>query len=585
MAESKNGTNRDAKKFGTGADVPVTAFLFVSALGMYVFFFNFPCFATNDDVMLKAIVSGEITGVPDAHLIYIMFPLGLILKTLYTVWKSVPWYDILMSGVHLLAYFLVMVRTGFFFRKSKPFTRIFVTLSAGFLFAALDYKYLVLHQYTSLAATLAAVALFWVMTEAIRKEGQSPSANIVAGILLILTLWMRKQVFLLSLPLFVLAFLYRTNGKFKLKRLLFPAVIGIITVLSVLTDRMAYQDSEWQAFNRYNADRTDVYDYYMFPEYGEHAEEYRALGIEETDMFPLGEWDLAFFENYKKDSMHELAEFTGNTWKELHYQKWEIRHTAKNVINRILHQEVQPLGIVLTILSLFAPVMLFILKKKKAAVTVLLSLLYEGAVVTYFTFRTRFPERVSYGLYLMVFVFITSILITETEEYIMRFITGKTLIATVLAGVVMAAGAVRIGAFLPEYKAFETSASEWSGCNEYFNSHPENVYYLKTSSFAPYGEKMFRKNTYESGNFLRMGTWIMGSPLYDAQVSRRGVKPPEGLISGDGIYYVQDSIVNTEWIPAFYEGHGRNVNVTEADRIRLPDGKEFSVLSIRETVK
>ena len=182
------------------------------------------------------------------------------------------------------------------------------------------------------------------------------------------------------------------------KWFIFPSVIIVIALLSVLADKLAYSGEEWKSFFAYNDARTDVYDYYGFPDYGEYTDEYEALGIKESDLYPLGEWDLALFENCRKDSMQGMADFTGSVWKSIHYQKWEIRHTALNVFNLIIFQDVQPIGWILAIVSVLAPVLLFIAKRRKAAVIILFALLYEGAFVTYFVFRTRFPERVSYGL-------------------------------------------------------------------------------------------------------------------------------------------------------------------------------------------
>ena len=606
---------KSEKKYIIGPDVLLAAFLITVAMGVYTFVRYTPYLATNDDVMLKAIVSGEITGAPDAHLIYIMYPLGWILKLLYSIKKSVTWYDFFMSGIHLAAYFLVMIRTGEIFRQSKRGIRISAVALSGLLMLLVDFKYLVLHQYTSLAATLAAVALFYVLSAEERSEEMPVKDSIITGVLLILTLWMRKQVFIMALPLFVIAFVYRLEGRFKVRKLLFPVAVGLLAALSLIVDRAAYSNPEWQQYKTYNDARTDVYDYYMFPPYEENIEEYNNLGITESDMFPLGEWDLALFENCKEDSMSGLAEFTGRVWKNLHYQKWEIRHTAKNVLDLILHQDVQPLGGILTVLSIAAPVILFIMKRRKAAILSLLALLYEGAFVSYFLFRGRFPERVSYGLYLMEFIFLLAVLFNEAEEFMWEKVGDesnsgddfilepesaadkkretakehkekkilKIVEISILAvtAVVFVSLLIRISAFRSEYEEAENLAKEWEECNAYFAANPENIYYLKTNSFAPYGEKMFRKETFEGGNFLRMGTWIMGSPLYKSLMKKNGVEPWNAVITNDNIYYVQASFVDTDWITKFYEGQGKRVTVKETDRMVLSDGTEYVVLSIR----
>lgn len=615
------------KQNGKTNSIPMTvlisAIVFTALIGILTFVCFPPYLATNDDVMLKAIVSGEITGSPEAHLIYIMYPLGLILKLFYSITKAVPWYDFFMMGIHLATYVLLMIRVGeVVIDLNNRFAPALVSIAGGLLFLIVDYKYLVLHQYTSLAATLVAVALFYVLTARIKDGTLSLKDCIIVGILLILTLWMRKQVFIMAVPLFVLAVVYRvlegfskkthsskgekdtednqsnvqvdsqerlrecdsgkTDRQNHMKWLIFPAVIVAVVLLSILTDKLAYSGEEWKSFLAYNDARTDVYDYYGFPNYGEYTEEYDALGIKESDLYPLGEWDLALFEDCKKDSMQGMADFTGSVWKNIHYQKWEIRHTAVNVLSLIIFQDVQPIGWILAVVSVLAPVLLFIVKRRKAAVVILFALLYEGAFVTYFVFRTRFPERVSYGLYLMIFAFILAVVLRELEGILKENRIQKIMCVVPIAIIVIltVSAIIRIRLFQPTYEETRLQALNWEECNSYFANHPEKVYYLKTATFAPFGEKMFKTSTFEEGNILRMGTWIMGSPLYDAQLRTRGNKPWEAIVTDEKIYYVQDPAIDTEWIVNFYKGQGMDVKVETVDGIQVSDGRVYPVYSI-----
>ncbi len=615
------------KQNGKTNSIPMTvlisAIVFTALIGILTFVCFPPYLATNDDVMLKAIVSGEITGSPEAHLIYIMYPLGLILKLFYSITKAVPWYDFFMMGIHLATYVLLMIRVGeVVIDLNNRFAPALVSIAGGLLFLIVDYKYLVLHQYTSLAATLVAVALFYVLTARIKDGALSLKDCIIVGILLILTLWMRKQVFIMSVPLFVLAVVYRvlegfskkshstkgekdtednqsnvqvvsqeslrecdsgkTDRQNHMKWLIFPTVIIALVLLSILADKLAYSGEEWKSFLAYNDARTDVYDYYGFPNYGEYTEEYDALGIKESDLYPLGEWDLALFENCKKDSMQEMADFTGSVWKSIHYQKWEIRHTAVNVLSLIIFQDVHPIGWILAVVSVLAPVLLFIVKRRKAAVVILFALLYEGAFVTYFVFRTRFPERVSYGLYLMIFAFILAVVLRELEGILKENRIQKIMRVVPIAIIVIltVSAIIRIRLFQPTYEETRLQALNWEECNSYFANHPEKVYYLKTATFAPFGEKMFKTSTFEEGNILRMGTWIMGSPLYDAQLRTRGNKPWEAIVTDEKIYYVQDPAIDTEWIVNFYKGQGMDVKVETVDGIMTSDGRVFPVYDI-----
>ena len=69
-------------------------------------------FSTNDDAMLRSLVEGSYTGTPEAHLIYIMYPLGYIGKILYRLLPAIPWYDIFMVGMHYISWILVLGRIG-----------------------------------------------------------------------------------------------------------------------------------------------------------------------------------------------------------------------------------------------------------------------------------------------------------------------------------------------------------------------------------------------------------------------------------------------------------------------------------------
>ena len=139
---------------------------------------------------------------------------------------------------------------------------------------------------------------------------------------------------------------------------------------------------------------------------------------------------------------------------------------------------------------------------------------------------------------------------------------------------------IRIRLFQPTYEETRLQALNWEECNSYFANHPEKVYYLKTATFAPFGEKMFKTSTFEEGNILRMGTWIMGSPLYDAQLRTRGNKPWEAIVTDEKIYYVQDPAIDTEWIVNFYKGQGMDVKVETVDGIMTSDGRVFPVYDI-----
>ena len=141
--------------------------------------------------------------------------------------------------------------------------------------------------------------------------------------------------------------------------------------------------------------------------------------------------------------------------------------------------------------------------------------------------------------------------------------------------------ALRVDETDERYEVKSIANEEWEKVNAYFESNGDKIYYIRTKSFGAYGEWMFKPHTFEKNNYLRLGTWIMDSPLYEKQLSQKGEKPWESLIWNENVYLVQMSDVGTGWIESLYEGRGIPVNVTETGRIRLSEQKEAVVFSVR----
>ena len=183
--------------------------LFTGALAFVLFKrFTF-ILSSNDDVMLKSIASGNYTGKPDAHLIYIMYPLGLIFKALYSLGPGISWYDGFMVGLHLLCFFLITYRMGHVFeRLSNKLAGLIITFG---IFTIMDIHYVVLHQYTVLAGVCAATAILWSATYDYSDKNIFSRAVVI--VMLLLSLWLRKQMFFLAFPLLVMAILFRIFDK------------------------------------------------------------------------------------------------------------------------------------------------------------------------------------------------------------------------------------------------------------------------------------------------------------------------------------------------------------------------------------
>ncbi len=579
----------------------ITALLFCIVTAVVALVFYGPRFTTNDDVMIKALLSGDISGFPESHIVNGMFLLGFLLKSLYALNGNVPWYDLFLCLIHILAYFLVLVRVCHLSKEIQTWKRVLGVVATGVLLLVLDFQYLVLHQYTILAAVVGAVGIFWLTTLRTSKKNELIADYAVITCSIVLCLLMRQEAFLMVLPVFGLALLYQ-GFRSKKKSLIILFLIISVSVLAVFgAEKLAYSSDEWKAFREIHSERIQIYDYYHLPSFERAEAEYEELGYSKSDMYPLSEWDLGLFEDYNADRMEGLAELSRKYWENdnaLPLTKiWAIKYIIKKLIPKIFENPLWPAAWILFLGTLLLLLVLIWKKRYKELVFSVVAFLYMMAFSGYFIYRGRFPERVSYGLYLLIIAFLAGAFfsgvnrkkpektpeeknddtgITKSGKIICRVGTTSVLIALlVIAG-------TRFYHTKLLLRETEERDADWTAMNEYFTEHPQNTYYLKTSSFSNYAEKMFASSTYEKNNFCRLGGWIVKSPIHEDYLKNRGgSKTWVSVRTDENAYYVENDYYGTDWIKEYYEGQGISVTVSQEDVVILPSGKEIWILAIR----
>lgn len=128
---------------------------------LYRLFTDF-IYLTNDDMYLQAIVSGEISGTPDAHMIYSNYILGIVLSFLYSCAAQIPWYGIYLLSVCFLCAWIILCRC--LSRCEKWSNRMAViSLFVVISFCAV-FRHIAMMQYTVVAAFAGGTAVFYAMT-------------------------------------------------------------------------------------------------------------------------------------------------------------------------------------------------------------------------------------------------------------------------------------------------------------------------------------------------------------------------------------------------------------------------------------
>lgn len=541
---------------------------------------------TNDDAMLRNIVSGWYTGEPEAHMIYVMYPLGYILSGLYKLLPEVSWYDYYMVGLHYLCWFMILVRVGGQF--GKKLNKI-ISISLCFVvLVIIDLPYVVMHQYTVLAAILVAVAVLWLITSKHNIGIEFWIARFVFCIFSILCLWTRKQVFLLALPIIaIIIFLQFIRDRKKIKekkifnnQLMFLTIFIALVLVSFGWDRYAYSGEEWKDFTVYNDARTDIYDFYGLPSYENHKDIYEELGLDYGDWIVMYNYNNKLAEGLSQEDIVTLADISEANWLN-GFQYTNMRHKLiYDVVKNVYGNSVQPIGLILMMLYIAALVDCCKKDKKISFISVVCLLFFGTLVVGYFMWQGRFPERVSYGFYFVQALYLIGILLGNVEEKNI-FRKGNIFWCTVwlilILGICAIFGLQRVRYTLDKKAELEQNCISWEQLNDYFEENDGICYGIDTSSIAYFPEKMFNKEQCEAHNMIRLGTWTQSSPL-DAK--RSNTDNVLALMMEGQCYYVQDVRQGSEWIIGFWNSKGYEIEIEVVDEITVQNGCTFEIINM-----
>ncbi len=573
----------DIKKRNNIITFIVSLVLTCAAAAVLILKFDF-VLSSNDDLMLRSIASGNYTGTPDTHLIYIMYPLGLLFKGLYSLFPSVSWYEGFMCVVHFGCIFLITYRPARVFeRLSNKLAALLVSFSVIML---IDCRFIVTHQYTVLAGVCAAAGILWAATYNFKTHNRVSSALII--ILFMLSLWLRRQVFFLSLPLLISGLLFRvfernetSNERFdRLKDALAPALIFLgLVVASFATEYFAYSSPEWKAFKAYNEARTEVYDYNKLPDYYDYPEFYGNLGIDENEYSLLREYDPTLVENVKTEEFNALAN-KADEIKKGYEQFYSVpRKVILDTVSAVLAKNLTMSGIALTV-AFFSIFIFLLLKDEKLASLILCAaFIYEWVFTGYFTYLERLPERVTHGFYLMELSLIASIflIVIKKERFTPHSSFWQILVTLFLLGVISVMGLYSTRKMMDENAVAVENAKDWFEINAYFKSNPDNVYVISTNVYSTASAVMFNEKASEAFNLIKAGNWTLESPLekkHEERLIARSLR--EALLKDDNVYFVSISNESLEeWLVNCFG------QATFKDEFITGNGNSYSVYSLK----
>lgn len=536
-------------------------------------------FEMNDDRAIAEILSGAMTGAPQAHVIHENFFLAVPLTLLYRMTAAVPWYGLLLFGSHALSWFSILycIMAG----AKGPVELLKRIFLCGMILLGSIYI-IGLTQFTSTAALLAVAGYLWILL--------SPNRKVAFALFFpmeLLSFFIRRDAMLMVTVMGTAVFVgfrlshwlsNRKNkeetdkaGKWELG-LWFGMVVAILAIGYAGT-LAGYSSREWREHSRYDKARSQLFDYYGVPEY----EEVRHI----LDSYGISQREYAGFANYVLIENPVNAECLEAL---VQYQKEKagavisgegFRENMKNALRADNYYGARALAYVLWIVT----ALWLVLTKKISLFCPYIGLLFTGLLEWgYLCYQGRMPNRVTMSLLLAEMVFLMAIIVQS------GFLQGTSvprqicyvLLLAVMARYACATGLMQYREVCDKNRGQKIYIEGRKEIKEYCSRDKEKRYLLDAGSFSHYKGSIFETEIYGPQNSIYTGNWYGKSPAmtkYAAEYLQGHEKDFYVIVYDDG----EDLDKQAQYPAAAYFAEKTGAEPQLADRFAASHGGAYLV--------
>lgn len=488
---------------------------FLIALLICILFFAFLfilydfVFGINDDRSISNLIGGKFAS-PSQYGIFISILISYPLSKLYSWFPNIPFYGLmyifLMFCVAIFVVFYVLNKIN----KKTIFKVSIIILILGLLLPSI-----VMPQFTILSALLIIPLIIIVLNFKNFSKNEKILYSILFFLFSFFAISVREDVFYMSIP-FILLCIFINIQKEK-KWIIVPTIFISITMLIVgthlVSNNALLNNPEYKNYVEYNIVRSDLYDFYNFPDYEEHIELYEELGISEEAYYMLTNYifdipeasyeNLCAIRDYQRSNyFSSISFFSVNK---------EISKSFFETSNLILIIAICPLFLYLMITSFKSNKRIFLL--------VLFTILGTIAIAVGLSIFMKFPTRIATSL----LFFNLAILICLFNNLNSQPIKLKSKPLSILATVIVSAIALKN---ITTTKINNINSVEH--CNDrivienYISNDTENLYMVDINITIP--QSAFLMQPITSVYNLYYSDWFCFSPTYNDLMERLGYK-------------------------------------------------------------
>ena len=529
----------------------------ISIITVVVMLIYPPVFYLNDDVTMRSILSGAYTGTPDGHAVYMQYPLTGLIALLYRVIHFVPWLEMFLVGCIWSCMILLI------YHATRPYV--------GFAIAIVLYlPFCFYMHYTIVAALLAGTAIFMIVST---KKFLWPL------VLFLVAYMVRSQIGLLSLPFMAAAMVWRLVVSEKEERkseALYLARQSVVLLIGILLCALIngcfYISDDWKQYHIYNDSRTLLYDYTDFLSVDSYAKTYEDYGMTAQEYEILASYDTMLTTDIDAEKMQEIATRVSNGMKDRNSVLERLQDVIRKYYLQIRYTD-KPFNYLWIGICLFLGIG-FAVKKKW------LPLLYLGILAVgrssiwmYLIWQGRFPERVSWSLYILEIMVLLGLGTWFVQNCKM---TAKA----IKAGVFVICGVAVLGMGLYQWKSVLNRVSqqaqiqsEWNTLKWYCEEEKERLYLVDVFSAVEYGDHLFSK---DAENVMLLGGWMTASPLAQERFEDLGYQDgAECLYYGENVSLIVEDGCDVSWLEKYLQSRFGECKLEVAEYIDSREPKRF----------
>jgi len=541
----------------------------------------------NDDMVIKDILAGSYMGKPDGHTNQLLYPLGFVLSKLYLVFSRLPVLGIFLSSCFAVCFVMIGYRSLSFYSSRKVKAAV-ILLESALLFSMYLWE-LVYMQYSVVSGMLAATACFWFYT---MPKGMELKEFFKQGLPALFLVWVaflvRSEMLLLMCPFLAAVGLMHwvEETKMQLEEYIGPEKIsgikkmfcrdnlfryvGLVAVMVVgmgvilMLDSLAYQSSEWKEFRQFFDARTKVYDYTWYPTYEDGEEFYAENGISKEQYQLIDSYNFGLDPSLDVQTLEKIAGYgerqriLGNYGVRIKNAIWEMGHN-------MLAREHAPYNYFVLVSYGLVIGLAAVQKRKDYSWKLLLLLVMRTISWSYLYWSARVVNRIAHPLYMIEFLILTAMLVTELydrplwniEKYYRRA-AGVVYLLMIL--IVLPFSYQKVKA---EQLTRENLLVNQELLDDYCKEHGENYYYLDVYSSVAFVEKVYKNVDNSHKNYDLLGGWLCHSPL-QKQLFNGNME--ENLLQ-ENFYFVIENIGDTAFLTDYYGAKGIEVILELQDTV------------------